>query len=71
MKEKVNSVLIGLLLSFTIVFVLCFLTILNKNYYRHELDNKNYYEDVYNNIKEEIEYCGISDYKLDINDVII
>ena len=69
MKEKVNSVLIGLLLSFTIVFVLCFLTILNKNYYRHELDNKNYYEDVYNNIKEEIEYCGISDYKLDINDV--
>ena len=69
MKEKVNSILIGLLLSFTIVFVLCFLTILNKNYYRHELDNKNYYEDVYNNIKEEIEYCGISDYKLDINDV--
>ena len=69
MKEKVNSILIGLLLSFTIVFVLCFLTILNKNYYRHELDNKNYYEDVYNNIKEEIEYCGIDDYELDINDV--
>ena len=44
MKEKVNSVLIGLLLSFTIVFVLCFLTILNKNYYRHELDNKNSFE---------------------------
>ena len=69
MKEKVNSILIGLLLSFTIVFVLCFLTILNKNYYRHELDNKNYYEDVYNNIKEEIEYCGIDDYELEINDV--
>ena len=70
MKEKVNSTLIGLLLSFTILFLACFLTLLNKNFYRHELENRNYYEKVYNKIKEEIDYYDSNiSYELDIKDV--
>ena len=69
MKEKINSILIGFLLSFTILFVLCSLTLLNKNYYRHELDNKNYYEDVLKNINDEFEYCNYKGNSVDIKSI--
>ena len=41
-KEIRNSILIGLLLSFTVLFVLGFLTIFNKNYIRRYMDKYNY-----------------------------
>jgi len=69
MKEKVNSILIGLLLSFTILFVLCVVTLFNKNFYKHEFQNKNYYEYVYNKLNEEIKYCGYNDDSISISDV--
>lgn len=55
-KEKFNSILIGLILSFTVVFLFSFLTIFNKNFIRRYLDKTNYYETKYNNIVEEISY---------------
>ncbi len=69
MKEKRNSIIIGLLLSFTILFGLCVLTLFNKNFYKHELDNKNYYEYIFNNINEDMKYVGYTNVSIDIKDV--
>jgi hypothetical protein len=69
-KEILNSVLIGLLLSFTVLFLFGFLTIFNKNYIKRYLDKYNYYEIKYNNIKKEIEYLDNTyEYELSIDDV--
>lgn len=64
-KEIFNSVLIGLLLSFTVLFLFSFLTIFNKNYIKRYMEKNNYYEIKYNNIKEQIEYLD-SDYKYEL-----
>ena len=69
-KEIRNSILIGLLLSFTVLFVLGFLTIFNKNYIRRYMDKYNYYEIKYNDIKEQMEYLNKDyEYELSVDDV--
>ena len=67
---KILNILLGLLLSITFFLVIICFTLLNDNFVKHYFDKNNFYELLYNEVKDNGEYEDLSEYKYYINKYI-
>lgn len=68
--KRILNIFLGLLLSITIFLVIICFTLLNDNFIKHYFEKNDYYELLYNEVKENGEYEDLSEYKYYINKYI-